>query len=69
MKITHRGRAITSIAPAVNALPVIEARGMICRGKLTLVTRLALETRLDAPICAPPKKNVHTVSPTNRNSA
>ena len=53
----------------MKALPVIAASGTIWRGKLTLVTRLALPTRLRAATWAPPMKNVHTVSPTNRNRA
>ncbi len=69
MKMRHRGSATTSMAPAVNQLPVIAASGTIGRGKLTFFTRFALATRLCEADIAPPMKNVHIVRPTNRNRA
>ena len=60
---------MTSIAPAVNAFPVMAASGTISRGKRTFVTRLAFATRLRDASCTPPRKNVQTVRPTKRNSA
>jgi hypothetical protein len=63
------GTAMTSMVPAVNAWPAMLESGTISRGKRTFFTRLAFSTRLDAAACAPPRKNVHTVSPTKRKSA